>query len=45
MQVLNEDARNVKALYRRGVAHLNLGMLDESEVDLKIALEIDPNGK
>ena len=44
LQVLEHDNSNIKALYRRGVAYLNLDRLDESEADLKMALQIDPNG-
>lgn len=41
-KVLKEDANNVKALYRRGVARNNLGLPDEALVDLKAALALDP---
>lgn len=35
---------NVKALYRRGVSRLHLGLLDEAEEDLKAAKELDSKG-
>ena len=40
--VLKYDAKNVKALYRKGVALHNLSSLDESKDCLSRALEIDP---
>lgn len=45
MQVLELDGRNVKALYRRAQAYIQLVDLDLAEVDIKKALEIDPNNK
>lgn len=36
------DSRNVKALYRRAQAYIQLVDLDEAELDIKKALEIDP---
>ena len=43
-QVLEHEPQNIKALYRRGTAYLNLGRLDDSEIDLKNALQLDPTG-
>lgn len=39
---LEIDANNVKALYRRAVAHRQLGDTDLAKVDLKQALQQDP---
>lgn len=44
-KVLELDGRNVKALYRRAQAYIQLVDLDLAEVDIKKALEIDPNNK
>lgn len=44
-QVLKIQPDNVKALYRRGVSRLRLGLLDEAEEDLTAAREIDSKGK
>jgi peptidylprolyl isomerase len=43
--VLKRDARNVKALYRRGVARNHLGLSDEAIVDLNEAQTLDPDNK
>ena len=40
--VLELDKRNVKAYYRRGVAYVKLGRLDEARDDLSACIEIDP---
>lgn len=40
--VLRHDPNNVKALFRRGSAHLLLGDLDEAIEDFKSGLLIDP---
>lgn len=45
MQVLELDSRNVKALYRRAQAYINLADLDLAEFDIKKALEIDPDNR
>lgn len=37
-----ENSTTVKALYRRGVAYFNIGKLDESLEDLKLATKLDP---
>lgn len=45
MQVLESESTNVKALYRRAQAYINLADLDLAEIDIKKALEIDPNNR
>ncbi|KAJ1279199.1 hypothetical protein BS78_04G136900 [Paspalum vaginatum] len=44
-EVLESDNTNVKALYRRAQAHINLVDLDLAEADIKKALEIDPDNR
>ncbi|XP_050372338.1 peptidyl-prolyl cis-trans isomerase FKBP62-like [Argentina anserina] len=44
-KVLELDSRNVKALYRRAQAYIQLVDLDLAELDIKKALEVDPNNK
>ncbi|KAA8550570.1 hypothetical protein F0562_002254 [Nyssa sinensis] len=44
-KVLDIESRNVKALYRRAQAYINLADLDLAEFDIKKALEIDPNNR
>ncbi|XP_059447408.1 peptidyl-prolyl cis-trans isomerase FKBP62-like [Corylus avellana] len=44
-KVLEHDSRNVKALYRRAQAYMQLVDLDLAELDIKKALEIDPNNR
>jgi FK506-binding protein 4/5 len=44
-QVLELDSRNVKALYRRVQAYIQLADLELAEADVKKALEIDPNNR
>ncbi|GKV28603.1 hypothetical protein SLEP1_g37626 [Rubroshorea leprosula] len=44
-KVLELDSRNVKALYRRAQACINLVDLDLAEHDIKKALEIDPDNR
>ncbi|XP_072992366.1 70 kDa peptidyl-prolyl isomerase-like [Typha latifolia] len=44
-KVLELDSRNVKALYRRAQAYIQLADLDLAELDIKKALEIDPDNK
>lgn len=43
--MLELDGRNVKALYRRAQAYINLADLDLAEIDIKKALEIDPDNR
>lgn len=45
MQVLELESKNVKALYRRAQAYINLADLDLAEFDIKKALEIDPDNR
>ncbi|XP_023513725.1 peptidyl-prolyl cis-trans isomerase FKBP62-like [Cucurbita pepo subsp. pepo] len=44
-KVLELESSNVKALYRRAQAYIQLADLDLAEVDIKKALEIDPNNR
>eukprot|EP00262_Sarcandra_glabra_P009970 TRINITY_DN24803_c0_g1_i1.p1 TRINITY_DN24803_c0_g1~~TRINITY_DN24803_c0_g1_i1.p1 ORF type:complete len:578 (+),score=186.24 TRINITY_DN24803_c0_g1_i1:148-1881(+) len=44
-KVLEIDSRNVKALYRRAQAYIQLADLDLAELDVKKALEIDPDNR
>lgn len=44
-QVLELDSRNVKALYRRAQAYIQLVDLELAEIDIKMALEIDPDNR
>lgn len=44
-KVLELDGRNVKALYRRAQAYIQLVDLDLAEKDIKKALEIDPDNR
>lgn len=44
-KVLELESTNVKALYRRAQAYMNLADLEEAEIDIKKALEIDPNNR
>lgn len=44
-KVLELESTNVKALYRRAQAYINVADLDLAELDIKKALEIDPNNK
>lgn len=39
------ESRNVKALYRRAQAYIQLADLDLAEFDIKKALEIDPDNR
>lgn len=43
IQVLLLEPHNIKALFRRAQAYLETADLDRAEMDLKKALEIDPN--
>ncbi|KAJ1605199.1 hypothetical protein OJ253_3258 [Cryptosporidium canis] len=42
-QVLKRNSKNVKALYRRGLARLGFGMYDESKDDFQMVLKLDPS--
>nr|XP_034177074.1 peptidyl-prolyl cis-trans isomerase FKBP62-like [Osmia lignaria] len=42
-KVLNKENNNVKALYRRGVAHGNLNDVERAVNDLKIATALEPH--
>ncbi|KAK8963005.1 70 kDa peptidyl-prolyl isomerase [Platanthera guangdongensis] len=44
-KVLEVENRNVKALYRRAQAYIQLTDLDLAELDIKKALEIDPDNR
>lgn len=44
-KVLELESRNVKALYRRAQAYIQLVDLDLAEQDIKKALEIDPDNR
>jgi len=44
-KVLELEGRNVKALYRRAQAYIQLADLDLAEFDIKKALEIDPDNR
>jgi FK506-binding protein 4/5 len=44
-KVLELDSQNVKALYRRVQAYMQLADLDLAEADIKKALEIDPDNR
>ncbi|KAK2971421.1 hypothetical protein RJ640_025371 [Escallonia rubra] len=44
-KVLELESTNVKALYRRAQAYINLADLDLAEKDIKKALEIDPDNR
>lgn len=43
--MLEIESRNVKALYRRAQAYIQLADLDLAESDIKKALEIDPDNR
>jgi len=43
--VLELDSQNVKALYRRVQAYIQLADLELAEADIKKALEIDPDNR
>jgi len=44
-QVVDNDASNAKALFRRGVCHTKLGNLDAARDDLRRAAELDPTSR
>ena len=43
-QVLDVQPDNAKALFRRGVANMNLNKIEQAESDLRRAQEISPEG-
>lgn len=45
IQVLELESTNVKALYRRAQAYIELVDLELAELDVKKALEIDPDNR
>lgn len=40
--VLEEDSSNTKALYRRGMAHLGLSLVEEAKADFVLAVKAEP---
>ncbi|KOC62078.1 Peptidyl-prolyl cis-trans isomerase FKBP65 [Habropoda laboriosa] len=44
-KILNKESNNVKALYRRGVAHGNLKDLEKAVMDLKSAVNLEPHNQ
>jgi peptidylprolyl isomerase len=42
---VDTEAKNIKALYRRGLARIHMGLLKEAKVDLMAAYEVDPQNK
>jgi tetratricopeptide (TPR) repeat protein len=44
-QVLETDASNVKAMFRRGKAHLELNNTEKARVDIVQAIKLSPNDK
>ncbi|KAJ4731898.1 Peptidylprolyl isomerase [Rhynchospora pubera] len=44
-KVLEMESTNVKALYRRAQAYIQLSDFDLAELDIKKALELDPNNR
>ncbi|CAE8726027.1 unnamed protein product, partial [Polarella glacialis] len=44
-EVLAEEAKNVKARYRRGQALLKLGKLEDAQFDFQVALDVEPRNK
>jgi tetratricopeptide (TPR) repeat protein len=44
-KVLEKEPENVKALYRRGLSRVRIGMLGEAKADLLAAFKLDPNNK
>lgn len=43
--MLELDSTNVKGLYRRAQAYMNMADVDLAEFDIKKALEIDPDNR
>mmetsp|Transcript_9471 Transcript_9471/g.17823 ORF Transcript_9471/g.17823 Transcript_9471/m.17823 type:complete len:600 (+) Transcript_9471:107-1906(+) len=44
-KALTLDSQNVKALYRRAMAHVRLGNVNDAKKDLKLACTIDPSNR
>jgi len=44
-KALEADPKNVKALYRRGVAYANFSNFDDAKVDFEDALQLDPENQ
>ena len=44
-KILNKESTNVKALYRRGVAHGNLKDLEKAVADLRTATTLEPHNR
>uniref|UniRef100_M1AAQ8 peptidylprolyl isomerase n=1 Tax=Solanum tuberosum TaxID=4113 RepID=M1AAQ8_SOLTU len=44
-KVIEYDPCNVKALFRRAQAYLRINELERAEIDIKKALEVDPNNR
>ncbi|OII73642.1 uncharacterized protein cubi_03440 [Cryptosporidium ubiquitum] len=42
-QVLKKNTKNIKALYRRGLARQGFGMYEESKEDFQMVLKLDPS--
>lgn len=42
-QVLKNNTKNIKALYRRGLARQGFGMYEESKEDFQMVLRLDPS--
>jgi peptidylprolyl isomerase len=42
---IDSEAKNIKALYRRGLARMNMGLLQEAKEDLMVAYKEDPQNK
>ncbi|KAL7578212.1 hypothetical protein ACA910_012638 [Epithemia clementina (nom. ined.)] len=45
LEIDSEAESNIKALYRRGLARLHMGLLDEAKKDLMMAYNLDKNNK
>lgn len=43
--MLDIESTNVKGLYRRAQAYMQLGDLDLAEFDIKKALDVDPDNR
>lgn len=44
-EALTSDSKNVKALYRRGMANIGLKDLEDAKVDFKQVIKIEPDNK